>query len=134
MDVRFLPRDVRFWGTLGDVDSTEMIKFANDWKPFDGKPVPVNQVLVQVGIPVDEQGSDGLIYLVLGHSQPPVLTGESHEENLRVAQEMGFKISVETEGVFVMSRSRAEQLVRIMSEFLKRTADTPVVGKQAVNG
>jgi hypothetical protein len=83
-------------------------------------PRPVNQITVQVGIPVAGAGNDGLVYLRLGHTDPPVLMGTDEERKQQI-QALGGVLPVMSYGRFVMSRARAREILKVISDFLDQT-------------
>jgi hypothetical protein len=94
----------------------ENIQVQVSWAGLDTAVVPVNQFITSVGLPAAVTGEPDGIQLVLGYLSPPLLLG-NQEEVLRKVRELG-EIKVEARGRFVLTRSRTEELIKVLQTAL----------------
>lgn len=88
-----------------------------DWSAFEGMPVAwVNQLAAQVGPAAGDERRPDSIALFFGHAEAPLLTGSQEEIRAQVA---GLAtVRVQPAAKIVMSRERAEELLRIIASTL----------------
>lgn len=100
-------------------DSVE-VSFSPRWEyNASTVPVPVNQFLFQLGVPVDGHPLPGDIILTFGHVNPPVVlptpTGEIETPGLSEP-----RLPVVVVGQMIMTLDRARELSSKLSEWIEQ--------------
>lgn len=97
-------------------DEGDTIQIPFSWVGVEELPVhAANHFLVQ---------ADGdMHYLTIGHATPPVLLG-SPEDLKRQLTQLGL-VPVKPLGRFALSRSKAQELVGVLTSVLEKTASEP---------
>jgi hypothetical protein len=102
-------------GDAGDVQ----VKLEFDWSSAaDVEPTVATQFLIQLGMPAGGEPDD--IHLIVGHVNPPIVVGDSHESRREQVERYGGKLPVIVHGRFVLSRARLEELRNAINDLAEK--------------
>ena len=99
--------------------SSDVVPFKVSWRGVADVPVRfVNQFLVSTGLSAKSGTPDG-VYLVLGHTSPPLLLGTPDEIKAQATAYEG-RLEVTVYGHYLISRARLEELIEILTTALEK--------------